>query len=158
MIITRDVSLDLDLLLNICGCASVKSGFSLIPMGCVFVGECMWSSLKPPCTPPLSSPWQLIYIWARQSGWAAVLLVIASEMNYLAASETEGGEEFVIELPPPSLSLTPQVITSAVQKAICCPHISTQSQNNAHALTKPTVPLPPYSDSSRGPYWCRVIS
>lgn len=97
----QDVPLDLDLLLNICGCVSGKSVFSLIPKGCVFVGECMWSSLK---SPSLSSSWQLIRIWARQSGWAAVLLVIASEMNYLAASETEGGVEIVIELPPPSPS------------------------------------------------------
>lgn len=72
------------------------------PLGCVVVCDCMWSSLRRLSLPPPGC--DSSSIWVRRAGWAAVLLVIASEMNYLA-SETEGGEEIVIELPPPSRPL-----------------------------------------------------
>ncbi len=83
-------------------CQSLKSMFLLITMGCVVFRVHVWSSLKRLPLPPSGCDSSSIQV--RRAGWAAVLLVIASEMNYLAESETEGGEEIVIELPSPSLS------------------------------------------------------
>lgn len=66
-------------------------------MGAFVVCECMWSSLK---APPLVCDSSSIRVRVRRAGRAAVLLVIASEMNYLAKSVAEGVGEIVIELPP----------------------------------------------------------
>lgn len=77
----------------------LQSVFAAHPMGVLLIVS-MWSSLKRLTLPPPGCDSSSICV--RPAGWAAVLLVIASEMNYLAESETEGGEEIVIELPPPA--------------------------------------------------------
>lgn len=94
--------MELDICVDVPLCSSLKRVFSQLSMGVLllfFVSICgaAWGTHLPLPSCDSSS------IWVRRLGWDAALLVIASEMNYLADSETGEGEEIVIELPPHSL-------------------------------------------------------
>lgn len=79
-------------------------------------------------------------IWVRRPGRDAALWVIASEMNYLVASETEGGKEIVIELP------SRRFIPPASPSCLKLLHLQCRETfsicTNSHTHTKPISPLP----------------
>lgn len=82
--------MELDICVDVPLCSSLKRVFSQLSMGVLllfFVSICgaAWGTHLPLPSCDSSS------IWVRRLGWDAALLVIASEMNYLADSETGGG-------------------------------------------------------------------
>ncbi len=113
---------------------------------------CLWVNVEQLEASPRPPSCDSSSIWVRWAGWAAALLVIASEMNYLAESETQGGEEIVIELPPslPPSPLCLKLLHLQCRKLFSARTLTHIHTKNTHTLTKPMFPLPHAEASAEG--------